>query len=96
VAQSCSTNYAIHEFKDFVGPNNTCTLEWEGQSNVAPSDSPVYLQIYNRNTDTWDPVDSDNLAAADTDFILTKFMDNLANYKSAGNIIACRVYQQIL
>jgi hypothetical protein len=96
VAQVTDTGkpYTIHQFKDYVGSNNSCTLTWDGQSDLAPSLSTVYLQIYNRNTSTWVEVDSDNLAAANTDFILTATIADLTNYKDVNSVISCRVYQQ--
>ena len=83
----------IHQFKDYAGESSSCTLEWEGQTSLVPSLSTVYLQIYNRNTTTWDTVDSDNFSNANTDFILTADIANLTNYKDGGNVISCRVYQ---
>lgn len=93
VAQAAEGQYAIHQFKDFVGSENDCTVLCELQSTLAPSLSTVYLQIYNRNSSSWETIDSDNTSAADTDFILTASIPNLTNYKDASNVIACRVYQ---
>jgi len=55
--------------------------------------STVFLQIYNRDTTTWETIDSDNSTAADTDFILTADMADLTDYKDNNNVIVCRVYQ---
>jgi hypothetical protein len=93
VGQTCQNTYGIHQFKDYVAANS-CTLEWEGQTNCPPSLSTVYLQIYNRNTPAWETVDSDNTTAEDTDFILTANIADLTNYKDGSNVISCRVYQQ--
>jgi len=93
VSQSAIGEYTIHQFKDFVGAAVSCTLEWEGQTSLAPSSSKVYLQIYNHVTTTWDEVDTDDFSAADTDFTLTGVVANLTPYKDASNIISCRVYQ---
>jgi len=86
-------DYALHQFKDFAGNNDACTLTWDGQSNLAPSISTVYLQIYNYDTPGWETVDSDDATAADTDFVLTANIADLTNYKSDG-IMTCRVYQR--
>jgi len=94
VGQTGMGQYMIHQFKDFVGANNTCQLEWEGQSSLAPSSSRVYLQIFNRNTPAWETVDSDNTSNADTDFTLTAEKADLTHYKDASNVICCRVYQE--
>jgi hypothetical protein len=55
--------------------------------------STIYLQIFNRDTPTWETVDSDNSSAADTDFILTANIPDLTNYKDANGVIVCRIYQ---
>ncbi len=93
VAQTATSQYAIHQFKDFAATANACTIDWEGQTNLAPSLSTVYLQIYNRNSSTWETVDSDNSSAADADFPLSASVANLSNYKDASAVISCRVYQ---
>ena len=92
VAQTHVDGIAIHQFKDYVGTETNCKLEWEGQSSIAPSSVTVYLQIYNQNTTTWDAVVSNNATAVDTDFILTGDVTDLTNYKD-NNLISCRVYQ---
>jgi hypothetical protein len=57
VCQSATDEYAIHEFKDYAGLATKCTLEWYGQTSVDPATSPVYLQVYNQNTDAWETLD---------------------------------------
>ncbi len=96
VAQTATQEYMIHQFKNFVGDHASCQVEWEGQTTLAPTTSTVYLQIYNRNTSTWDTIDSDNTSNADTDFILKVDVPDLTNYKDARNVISCRVYQEAL
>jgi hypothetical protein len=93
VLQAATGEYAIHQYKNFVGNASTANLEWEGQTNVAPSTSTVYLQIYNHNTSEWETVDSDNSSAVDTDFSLTAVIASLTNYRDASLIMSCRVYQ---
>jgi hypothetical protein len=94
VDQTATDEFAIHQFKDYVGAVVSCTLEWEGQSDLAPSSSIVTLQIYNRDTSEWDTVDSDNTTGADTDFILTANIADLTDYKDENSVISCRVYQE--
>jgi len=93
VEQTATQQYMIHQFKDFVGDANACTLEWEGQTSLAPTSSTVYLQIYNQLTTTWDEVDTDGASSADTDFTLTGIVADTTNYKDTQKIISCRVYQ---
>jgi hypothetical protein len=94
VSQNAVAEFAIHQYKDYGGAAGVCDIEWEGQTNYAPTESTVFLQIYNRDTTTWETIDSDNTSAADTDFSLTAHMSSLTDYKDASNTISCRVYQQ--
>lgn len=93
VEQSATDQYAIFQFKDFAGASDNCMLEWEGQTNMAPILSTVYLQIYNRNTSSWETVDSDNSSPVNTDFILSASIPDLTDYKDGSNVISCRIYQ---
>ena len=96
VAQIATDEYTLHQFKNYVGTSPLANIEWEGQSDLASSSSTVCLQIYNRNSTTWETVDSDNTTNADTDFTLTAHIANLTNYKNASNVISCRVYQEAI
>jgi hypothetical protein len=92
VNQSATDEYAIHQFKNFVG-GNSASFIWNGQSDLACSASTIYLQIYDTNLTTWETVDSDSTTAANTDFDLTFFKSNLTDYKNNQGIVTCRVYQ---
>jgi len=93
VLQSATSQFAIHQFKD-VADGSSCHLECECQTNCPPSLSTVYLQIYNRNTTSWDTVDSDNTSAINTDFTLTADIADLTNYKDGSSVVSCRVHQE--
>jgi len=93
VLQAAIGEYAIHQFKDYVLADS-CVLEWEGQSNCAPAFSKVYLQIFNRYTPGWETIDTDDTSPVDTDFILTKVLPDLTEYKDTNSVIVCRVYQE--
>jgi len=94
VAQTATGEYSIFLFKDKHTGQENINVHWNGQSDRAPSDSTVYLQIYNRDTTTWETLDSDSTAAADTDFDLTgAIYANLEDYFDGDFQIACRVYQ---
>ena len=71
----------IHQFKDFVGSDNSCKLEWEGQVSYNPALSTVLLQIYNRNTSAWDTVDQVPTTFGSP---LTEYADIDAYYSSIG------------
>jgi len=95
VSQCATDEHTIHQFKnqgsaDDLVISATCDL----QSSVAPSQSTVYLQIYNRNSGEWETLDSDNTADADTDFVLSgSQVDNLSDYYDENFWVSCRVYQ---
>lgn len=92
VNQSALSQYAEHQFKDYVS-GNTATFEWQGQTDVAPTISPVVLQIYNRNTSTWETIDTDNTSNENVDFTLSANVPDLTDYKDGGSVVSCRVYQ---
>jgi hypothetical protein len=91
VSQTATNEYTIHQFKNYVSTIGA-TLTCKAKSNTAPSDSTVYLQIYNYDTPAWETVDSDNTTGADTEFTLEANVPDLTDYKD-GNVITCRVYQ---
>ena len=92
VVQTATSEYTIHQFKDYIVANGA-VFKWDGQTNCPPSLSTVFLQIYNRNSTTWETLDSDNTTAENTDFILTGTKSDLTNYKDGSGVVSCRVYQ---
>ena len=48
VTQFAQGQYAIHQYKNFVGAKIQVILTWEGQTDFSPVSSTVFLQIYNR------------------------------------------------
>jgi hypothetical protein len=85
----------IHQYKVIGTDITPITVTWEGQSTLAASSSTVYLQVFNYNSGSWETVDSDSTAAANTDFILTGYIDtNVSNYYDVGNVVAFRIYQE--
>lgn len=91
VAQAASGQYAIHLFKEYVSLTGGL-VRCEVQSSVAASVFPIFLQVYNRDSITWETLDTDNTTAADTDLTLEGVVADLTDYKD-GNMVACRVYQ---
>ena len=96
VCQNGTLKNMVHEFKNYVGTEASCRLNWNGQSSLAPSSSTVYLQIWNINTLTWDTVANNNTADEDTDFSFYTVINDLTNYKTASQMISCRIYQLAL
>jgi hypothetical protein len=87
--------HAVFLFKDKYNKLATIEPTWTGQSDYAPTTSTVYLQIYNRNSTTWETVDSNNTSGADANFTLTgTITTNLSDYFDANWWVSCRVYQE--
>lgn len=73
------------------------TISWVGKSNRSTVTSPIYLQIWNRTTLTWEDLDSDSTTAAGLEVVLSATkVSGLASYYDGSFIIAARVYQQAI
>jgi len=89
--------YSIFVWKDEHNNNvdviaSTCILK----TSRAPSVNTVYLQIYNRDTTTWETLDSNNITGADTEFTLNGLQStNLDKYYDAGFWVIHRIYQKV-
>lgn len=97
-ALSTGEEFALFLFKD-THPDSlgTIILQCIAKSDIAPTQSTVFLQIFNRNSVTWETLDSDNVTAANVEFTLNGEQSaNLADYYDASNIIAARVYQEAM
>ena len=94
VSQSSANDNSIFLFKNKHTSQDTITLNINTRSNIAPSSSPVYLQIYNRNSTTWETLASNSTTAANTDFDLQGIkIDSLSDYFDANFWVSWRVYQ---
>ena len=93
VSQIASSEYAIHQYENYVDAEANCVLRWKGRTTLSPATSTVYLQIYNVNTNTWEIKDSDSTSAVDTDFELTATIMDLTEYRDITDSITCRIYQ---
>ena len=88
--------YAIFVWKNKHTNNkdviiSSCVLK----TSIAPSVSTVYLQIYNRNSGTWETLDSNNTATANTEFTLSGTQSsNLSNYYDDSFWVSFRIYQK--
>lgn len=97
VVQTATGEFSVFLFKDKHTQQEQINVTWNGQSDRSPSDSTIYLQIYNRNTPAWETLDSDNSVAADTDFNLSGVVStSLGDYFDGSFEIACRVYQEAI
>jgi hypothetical protein len=93
VCQSATLEYMIHQFKDFYPTNQPCHLNWTGRSDLAPSISTVFLQIFNQVTLAWETVATNNIVGAGIDFTMTALIPDPTDYKDGSQVISSRVYQ---
>jgi hypothetical protein len=87
--------YLLHQYR-IVNTNSkdTISILVNLQSTLAPTISPVYLQIWNVNSSTWETLTSNTTAAESVDFDLEyELTANVENYYDATHEIAIRVYQ---
>lgn len=96
VGQTATGQFAIFLSKNQGADDKGIILvECKAKSDLAPSSSTVYLQIYNRNSGDWENLDSDNVTAADTEFPLSGIQSaNLGYYYDANYWVVHRIYQK--
>jgi hypothetical protein len=88
-------NYKIHQFK-YHGENNTSNIniQTKVKAELAPSTNPVYLQIYNKTSELWETIDTEDSCAAEESFSLSAMISsNLSSYYDASNVVIARIYQ---
>jgi len=76
--------------------NNTDSINvtCKPKSSLAPLESTVLLQVYNRTLSQWLTVDSNGAAAADTEFTLTASLtESLTDFYDGSYWVAFRVVQ---
>ncbi len=99
VIQTAAGEFAIFLFKDDNSAIRNFSVSWEGQSTLAPVSSIVHLQIYNITLNIWKTIDSNNQAAADTAFTMSsagpESGDSINDFFESGNVITCRVFQEV-
>lgn len=96
--QTAQGQYAVFQFKN-KGTDNTTPLKATCvvKSSLAPSESTVYLQIYNRTLLTWQTLRSNGTANADTKFTLeANVVFGLSDYADENYWYSFRVYQLIV
>lgn len=92
------SQYLIKEFKkQWTNNTDNINIRWQGRTTVSPRTSPVYVQIYNISTATWETVVSQTVIGADTDFTVTASQTTtVANYYDTRNIVTIRIYQKVV
>jgi hypothetical protein len=96
VSQSATGEYTVHQYRIYAGElidHNECTIYWVGQTDLATSISPVYLQVYNQSTDEWETLFTESTCPANQDFSMDTYIVNLTNYKDDNFVVSFRIYQ---
>lgn len=99
-ADDIRTELEFSDYGEFLMKNKSSgddialTPYAEIQSTLAPSSSTVYLQVYNRDTELWETLDSEDSANADEDFVLSgDVSSSLTDYYDSNYWISFRIYQ---
>lgn len=97
VDQAATEQYSVFEFKDYSISNYyKITISCRAQTSLSPAVSPVYLQIYNQGSRTWETIDTYNMATINENFTLSGVVDSdVSNYYGEDNYTSCRVYQKM-
>jgi hypothetical protein len=95
---AAATKYLIHQFKKLNdNTKDHIRVRVDLKSSLAPTDSAVYLQVWNGKTNAWETQDSNNTEAADTDFSLyadiTEATFRDGSWYDFNNEFAARVWQ---
>lgn len=99
VSESAILQYAVHEFKQTAGISDLAmNISCDLQTDIAPSHSPVVLEVFDHNSNQWVEVTRDDSSGANTDFTLTFTVNSgsnptFANAKNVNRVISCRVWQ---
>lgn len=92
------SKYMIREYKSTHQNNiDNISMTWKGRSTLAPTISPVFIQIYNVSTGLWETLGSNTLSSADTDFqVIVTQSTNVSNYYDSTSTVTFRSYQQVV
>lgn len=92
------SEYLIQEYKkDWTNNTDSISIVWRGRTTLDTSISPVYLQIYNINSATWETLDIENMRPADVDFqMMGSQTSNVSNYYDSKFIVSFRIYQKVI
>lgn len=92
------SEYMIQVFSN-TWTNNTDTprFTYKGRTTMDTRVSPVFIQIYNLNSVSWETLAIVNKVLPDQDFQVTVSQTtNISNYYDSKNIVAFRVYQKVI
>lgn len=92
------SEYMMRQYK-YKHINNTdgMTFIWRGRSTYDTRRSPMFIQVYNVNSNQWETLARETRIPPDTDFTAqVSQTTNMSNYYTATNVITFRSYQQVL
>jgi hypothetical protein len=86
--------YRMHVFKQqHQNSTDAVIIDIGAKTEYSPASYPIYLQIYNYDTATWETLDTNNYSTINTDFrLFGNVTSNLASYYN-NRWICARVYQ---
>jgi hypothetical protein len=88
--------YLNYLFKAYKSGGGNFLINVKAKSTKAPSSNTVYLQVYNRDTTSWENLDSDSSTGANTVFTLSGGKNSsLTDYYDSDNLLSLRVYQEV-
>lgn len=73
------------------------TFTWRGRTTYDTRTSPMFIQIFNVNSSSWETLAVANKVPPDTDFSATVSpTGTIANYYDSNNFVTFRSYQQVI
>lgn len=94
VCQTATGEYMVHQYKNFIGASTQIQLNWKGKSSQDTSLEPIYLQIYNQQSNIWQTVASDIKSLPGVDIRLEVTILDTSFYVDADQVITCRIFQE--
>ena len=96
VTISATQKYGVYLFKKKPSSGNpTITIKWVGKTNIPGATSSIYLQVYNRNSASWETLATNSDVSAGVEFtMLGSVLSDLNNYYDSNGYASVRVYQQ--
>lgn len=83
--------HAVHIFKD----KGIVRANWQGESTIAPIDAPIYFEVFNFTTQTWERLDCDDSSVTGSYLVLEgKQLIPRADYYDSEGFAHHRVYQK--
>lgn len=88
-----NNNYIIHQFGVLTPSIQQVNPSWTGKIARPCTASPLTMQIYNFNTNSWETLTTDSISVNGVVSISGNQSSNLSNYFDANTMFWVRVYQ---